>query len=136
MAFNRVGELIIGKPGQDGLLITDLRFAFSAEKTSSKEANKATVKVYNANPDTIAAMEQVNNLVMVRAGYVDEGGPQTIFTGTACRSFTYQEGPDVITELDLRDSVIPLRDAKISVSAAPNTSAKNVLQLVVAGGGR
>lgn len=133
MLFERVAELLVGQPGEgQAISIKDLRFEFDILKTASKTANKATLKIYNANTDTISKLETINNIVIVRAGYVQDVGAVTIFSGTTCRSLTYQDGADIITEMELRDSVIPLRDAKISVSKPPNTSAKAVLSAVVA----
>lgn len=134
MLFERTAELLVGKPGttDEAISIKDLRFEFDILKTASKTSNTANLKIYNASPDTIAAMETINNIVIIRAGYVRDTGAVTIFTGTTCRSLTYQDGATVITEMELRDSVIPLRDAKISVAKPPNTSAKSVLSAVTA----
>lgn len=114
--FLRTGEIIVGQPQGEAVSIKDLRFEFDITKTASKTANEASLKIYNAAPTTITLMETVNNVVIIKAGYVNDIGAITIFTGTTCRSLTYQDGPDIITEMELRDSVIPLRDAKISVS--------------------
>lgn len=127
MLFKRSFELTVGKAGGQGVKITGLRCEVDISATSSKSPNEATVKVYNAAPETIALMEQVNNIVIISAGYENESGAAQIFSGTVCRSFTYQDGADVITEMELRDSVIPLRDAKVSISYPPNTSALTVL---------
>ncbi|KLF56390.1 hypothetical protein YA36_14280 [Klebsiella aerogenes] len=128
--FLRTAELIVGKPSGEAVSIRDLRFEFDIQKTSSRTANKCNLKVYNASPSTISMMETVNNLVILKAGYEKDIGVVTIFTGTVCRSLTYQDGADVLTEMELRDSVIPLRDAKISASQKPNTSALSVLKLI------
>lgn len=128
--FNRASELLVGTPGGKGYLIKDLRFEFDIKCGSSKSPNEATVKVYNAAQNTIEAMEKVNNIVIIKAGYSQysgDAGAVTIFSGTVCRSLTYQDGPDVITEMELRDSLIPLRDAKVSISYPPGTSALTVL---------
>lgn len=130
--FLRTAEIIVGQQGGDAVSIKDLRFEFDIQKTSSKTANKCSLKVYNAAPSTITLMETINNIVILKAGYEQDAGPITIFTGTVCRSLTYQDGADVLTEMDLRDSVIPLRDAKISISKPPNTSALTILNSVAA----
>lgn len=130
--FLRQAELIIGKPSGEGVIIKDLRFEFDIQKTSDKTANKCSLKVYNANPSTITLMETVNNIVILKAGYQNQTGAMTIFTGTVCRSLTYQDGADVLTELDLRDSVIPLRDAKLAISRERGVSALTVLKDIVA----
>ena len=130
--FLRTAEIVVGQPSGDAVSIKDLRFEFDIQKTSSKTANKCSLKVYNAAPNTIAMMETINNIVILKAGYEQDVGAVTLFTGTVCRSLTYQDGADVLTEMDLRDSVIPLRDAKISASYPPNTSALTVLKGVSA----
>ena len=108
--FLRTGEIVVGQPQGDAVSIKDLRFEFDITKTASKTANQASLKIYNAAPSTITMLETINN-----------------FWGCFCRSLTYQDGPVSITEMELLDSVIPLRDAKISVSFPPNTSAMTVL---------
>lgn len=130
--FLRQAELIIGKPSGEGVRIKDLRFEFDIQKTADKTANKCNLKVYNANPNAITLMETVNNLVILKAGYQNQDGAMTIFSGTVCRSLTYQDGADVLTELDLRDSVIPLRDAKLAISRKPGISGLAVLKDIVA----
>lgn len=128
--FLRQAELLIGKPDGDAVSIKDLRFEFDITKSSTRTANSCHLKVYNASQATIDMMETINNVVILKAGYADDVGPVTIFVGTVCRSLTYQDGPDVLTEIDMRDSVIPLRDAKISASQPPNTSALSVMKLI------
>lgn len=127
MLFNRKIELIVGQPGGKGVSIKDLRIEGTFTCTASKSPNEGTVKVYNAAPRTIAMLETINNALIFKAGYEGEVGAVTIFSGTVFRSLTYQDGPDVITEMELRDSAIPLRDAKVSISYPPNTSAMTVL---------
>lgn len=127
MLFNRIVEILVGQPGGKGKNVSALRCEFDLTATSSKSPNQGTLKVYNAAPDTITMMETVNNVVIIKAGYTEDVGAVQIFAGTVCRSLTYQDGPDVITEMELRDSVIPLRDAKVSISYPPNTSALTVL---------
>ncbi|QKJ86689.1 hypothetical protein PMPD1_1739 [Paramixta manurensis] len=129
--FLRVAELIIAQTNKKAISVKDLRLNFSIQKTSSKTVNKCTLKVYNASPDTIKKMEIINNIVILKVGYEQDIGAVTLFTGTVCRSLTYVDGADTITEIDLRDSVIPLRDAKISVSYPPHYSALAVLKGVV-----
>lgn len=127
MLFDRIVEIIVGQAGGKGKNISDLRCEFDLTATASKSPNQGTLKVYNAAPDTIAMMETINNVVIIKAGYTQDVGAIQIFAGTVCRSLTYQDGADVITEMELRDSVIPLRDAKVSISYPPNTSAMTVL---------
>lgn len=130
--FLRQAELLIGKPDGDAISIKNLRFEFDITKSSNRTANVCHLKVYNANQDTIDMMETINNVVILKVGYSEDVGPVTIFVGTVCRSLTYQDGPDVLTEMDMRDSLIPLRDAKISASKPPNTSALSIMKVIAA----
>lgn len=132
--FLRQAELIVQRnhaTDNNAVSIKDLRFEFDVHKTSGKTANKCLLKVYNASPDTRKIMETVNNLIILKAGYQGNGGAITLFTGAVCRALTNQVGADILTEFDLRDSVIPLRDAKIAISKPPHTSALAVLKTVV-----
>lgn len=131
MLWDRVTEVTVGQPGGKGVIVRDLRMEFNAKLTASKSPNEGVLKVYNAAQNTINMMETVNNIVMISAGYKNDVGALPIYSGTVCRSLTYQDGPDIITEMELRDSVIPLRDAKVSISYPPNTSAMTVLNGIV-----
>jgi hypothetical protein len=71
------------------------------------------------NNQTRNLVERVNNNVILKAGYADDLGPITIFAGTVISAWTVKEGNDVITELNVRDGALPLRQTKISISYSP-----------------
>lgn len=125
--FNRVASLVIGKPSGDAVEIRDLRFAFSIEKNAGENPNKCTCQVYNLNPKTRALVETVNNVLILKAGYKEDVGELTIFTGTVTRAITRREGADWVTELEMSDGGLEYRDTKTSFSFAPGVSAAQVL---------
>lgn len=127
MLFDRVAELIVGQSGSKGILIKDLRIAFSIEKTATETLNNSTIDIYNLNPDSRALVETPNNAIILRAGYAQDLGPVTIFVGIVRRCLTVQEGPDNVTRLELDDGLIAYRDSKFSTSFAPGSSGKMVL---------
>lgn len=127
MLFNRVAELEVGQAGAKGILIKDLRFSFNIEKTSSETLNNSTLKIYNLSPSSRKLVETPNNLVILRAGYEQDIGAITIFTGNIRRALTVREGVDWVTELELDDGLIAYRDSKVSLSFSPGVSGVNVL---------
>lgn len=127
MLYDRVASLTIGISGKKGVEIRDLRFTFSIEKGATENPNKCSCKIYNLNPDTRALVENVNNVLILKAGYKRDLGEITIFTGTVTRSLTRREGPDWITEIEMSDSLLEYRDTKTSFSYAQGASAQAVL---------
>ena len=125
--FDRVAELVIGQSGKEGILIKDLRFSFSIEKTLTETLNTSTIRIYNLSPSSRKLVETPNNAVVLKAGYREDKGAITIFVGIVRRSLTIREGPDWVTELELDDGLIAYRDSKFSTSFKPGTLAINVL---------
>ena len=127
MLYDRVASLVIGQEGKKGVEIRDLRFTFSIEKGATENPNKCSCKIYNLAPDTRALVENVNNVLILKAGYKQDLGEVMIFAGTVTRSITRREGADWITEIEMSDSLIEYRDTKTSFSFAPGISAQAVL---------
>lgn len=130
--FDRVASLVIGKPDGKAIEIRDLRFAFSIEKGTGENPNKCTCEIYNLSPDSRALVETVNNVLILKAGYKQDVGEVTIFTGTVIRSITKRSGPDWITALEMSDGGLEYRDVKTSFSYAPGVSAQSVLSNIAA----
>lgn len=128
--FDRVVELTIGQEGGKGVTITDLRISFSIEKGATKNPNKCTCRIYNMSKATRELVQVVGNVLILKAGYRQDIGAQTIFTGTITRYLTVKEGPDLVTELEMMDGLLEFRDAKVSVSFAPGVQAADVLRNV------
>lgn len=127
MLFNRVAELVVGEANGQAVVINDLRFSFDIAKDTDKTTNKLTLKIYNMNNQTRALVERVNNSVILKAGYQEDLGALTIFTGTVVSAWTIREGNDTITQLSVRDGILPLRQNKLPLSYASGTSALDIL---------
>lgn len=127
MLFNRVASLIIGKEGGKGRELAGLRFAFSIEKGSTKSPNKCTVRVWNAAPETRALIEVIGNVLILKAGYSEDIGAVTIFTGNVTRSLTVKEGADSITELEMVDGFLEFRDSKVALSFGRGATTQQVV---------
>jgi len=108
----------------------NLKIGFSIEKDNYKESNKAKLEIYNLADATRKAIETADNEVEIYAGYERAGGAILCFKGTVTYGFTRDVGTDCITTLDLADGTIALRDSYCSLSYAPGTSAKTIIQRI------
>lgn len=128
MLFDRDASLVIGKEGGKGRELSGLRFAFSIQKGATKSPNQCTLRVWNTAPETRALIETIGNVLILKAGYKEDIGAATIFSGNVTRALTVREGPDWITELELRDGFLEFRDAKVSMSFSAGATTKQVIQ--------
>lgn len=125
--FDRAHRLIVGSPGQEGVIVEDLRIVFSGNSSRTKTSNEASIRIYNL-ADSTAARLAVGQVAQLSAGYITQIMP--IITGDVTRIETYLDGVDRVTELTVHDSMVALRDSKTSISFAPGTSAQAILQAV------
>lgn len=125
--FDRVAELIVGESGGKVVSIKDLRFSFTIEKNASSTPNQSVIRIWNMREETRRIVETVNNAVILKAGYAQDTGPQTIFVGVVTRSTTMREGPDWITELELADGLIAYRDGKAALQFPVGSNALTVV---------
>lgn len=120
--FGRVAILTIGT-----LEIRDNRIGFSVEASIKPQPNKATIQVYNLNPDHRSQIEQLGSVpVRLDVGY--EGGTQTIFLGNLRTCPTVKDGPDLITVVESGDGERAVQTARVSVSVAKGTNTDKVLR--------
>ena len=106
----------------------NLHIGFSIDKDTTKESNKAKLEIYNLSDATRKKIEVPDTEVEIYAGYERAGGAILAFKGTVTYGFTRDAGTDCITTLDLADGTTAMRDSYCSLSYAPGTSAKTIIQ--------
>lgn len=106
----------------------NLHIGFQIDKDTTKESNKAKLEIYNLSDATCKKIEVPDTEVEIYAGYERAGGAVLAFKGTVTYGFTRDAGTDCITTLDLADGTVALRDSYCSLSYAPGTSAKTIIQ--------
>ena len=106
----------------------NLHIGFSVEKDTTKESNKAKLEIYNLSDATRKKIEVPDTEVEIYAGYEKAGGAILAFKGSVTYGFTRDAGTDCITTLDLADGTKAMRDSYCSLSYAPGTSAKTIIQ--------
>ena len=106
----------------------NLHIGFSIDKDTTKESNKAKLEIYNLSDATRKKIEVPDTEVEIYAGYEKAGGAILAFKGSVTYGFTRDAGTDCITTLDLADGTKAMRDSYCSLSYAPGTSAKTIIQ--------
>jgi len=125
--FGRTIRIRIGPSGSKGrdFLSTQSgggpRLNFKASRTSAREPNTLTAKLYNLAPESRAFIEREGASVVVDAGYGKR--VSTFFAGDVARAWSAREnGVDWVTNIEGGDGEFLFRDAKFSRSFAVGTS--------------
>ncbi|WP_407851109.1 phage protein [Bordetella petrii] len=127
--FNRVYRLLVGKAGQTGVEITQpLRITFEIEKTTSEQPNPHKIRVYNLAATTRRAIEEPDLRCVLYAGYAEEHGPILMAAGAITFAYTAYDGPDVFTELEVRDGYVEIRDTAVSLGYGPGARASVIVR--------
>ena len=106
----------------------NLHIGFQIDKDTTMESNKAKLEIYNLSDATRKKIEVPDTEVEIYAGYEKAGGAILAFKGSVTYGFTRDAGTDCITTLDLADGTKAMRDSYCSLSYAPGTSAKTIIQ--------
>lgn len=132
MAFGRITELQIGPPGEIGKLIKDLRMTFLVEKTDKESANKAQIEIYNISETTALELGKAKNLVILRAGYEDEGGVKNLFFGDVAEATFKKNPPDTSLEVLAFDGQANIQEKNISISYSAGTTVQKIFDDLLA----
>ncbi len=128
--FNRQYRFSAGQAGSKGFEIGDgdrpLHISFSCEKADTDSANSAKVSLWNLNPEHLAELNRSDCTVSLRAGYGSV--MPLIFAGVVTFVKTSLDGSDVITELEIVDNRVELRDTFVSVSYRGSVNCKKLIQ--------
>lgn len=126
--FNRDYRLLIGPAGAKGVEIAPpLRITFDISKDTKEEPNEIKIRVWNLKPETRDAIVEPDSVAALYAGYAEEDGPLLLAYGTVLQGWTYFDGPDVITELDVLDGYAQIRDTVVSLGYGPGTRARLII---------
>lgn len=129
--FDRVIRLTVGQPGGDGVVIENLRMTFDIEKDPTDTTNKCKMLIYNLAPKTRRTIERADSICILEAGYKEDAGLKRIFVGAILHTTTRNEGADQVTELNLADGQIAIRDSVVSVGYAAGTNGQQIVSDIV-----
>jgi len=132
----RTYTLKAGKQGADGFEIgnisnenqTVLHISFSCEKSEKEAANTAKIQIWNLSNKNLKILEKKDCVVELKAGYGNNR--PLIFVGTVTSAVTTIDGADRLTELQVVDGRVALRDTKMKVSLNGIVNAKTVYGMI------
>lgn len=113
----------IDSPTQDCLHVS-----FSVEKSSAEDPNSAKVQIWNLSPKNLSILETKDCIVELKAGYGNNRS--LILVGNVSSAITTLDGADRLTELEVVDGLVELRDTNISVSINGKVNLKTVYQKI------
>lgn len=136
--FDRVYRVVFGnkKAAREFNNLTDgapaLQVKFTVSKEHTPEPNVAKISLYNLSESSRAQCEESDVAVEIYAGYRPAGSPSLMAAGYVVDAYSKRdsESGDIVTELDVYDGWLPLRDTIISMSYKKGASAHQLLQAI------
>lgn len=134
--FLRTYTMKCGRMGEAGFEIgnikdakeTALHVSFSVEKSDAESANTAKVQVWNLSDQNLKILDGKDCIVELKAGY---GGKNTlILAGNITNVVTTPDNADRMTEIDVVDGRVELRDTVLSVSFNGMVDSRDVYEYI------
>lgn len=128
--FDRQYRMSAGPPGSVGFEIGGttpyaLHISFSVQKQELESSNTAKVQVWNLNQQNLATLESENCFLTLKAGYGNT--MPVILSGTVSHTGTKKDGSDVLTEIEVVDGLMEVRDTWVSLSYSGQVNTKKIL---------
>lgn len=125
--FDRQYRMSAGPPGSVGFEIGGtspyaLHISFSVQKQELESSNTAKVQVWNLNKQNLATLEAENCFLLLKAGYGNT--LPVILSGTVSHTSTRKDGSDMLTEIEVVDGLMEVRDTWVSMSYAGKVNTK------------
>lgn len=125
-----------GKMGHNGFQIGQtsdsnphaLHISFSVEKSTSETANTAKVQVWNLSPANLSILDTKDCVIELQAGYANHIA--LILAGNVVTVSTEMDGADRMTEIEVVDGRVALRDTYISISLSGRVDSKEVFDQI------
>lgn len=130
--FNRIASVKIGVDGsKGGVDIRENRITFNVKKVADKTKNKATIRIHNLSKTTRNKLDEVDELLILEAGYSQGDGLKTMFTGNIISVNHILSQPEVVTVIQASDGHVSERDTNLSLSFAAGTKAEIIFDKIV-----
>lgn len=134
--FIRSYVMKAGKMGRKGFEIGKtseknphaLHISFSVEKSTTETPNTAKVQVWNLSDSSLKVLDSKDCVIELQAGYADKNA--LILVGNVVTVTTSMDGADRMTEIEVVDGRVALRDTYLSVSFKGKVNSKDVFNRV------
>lgn len=107
-----------------------LHISFSIEKSDSETANTAKVQVWNLSSESLMVLDLKDCIIELQAGYTSH--ISLILVGNVVTATTQMAGADRLTELEVVDGRVVIRDTYISASFSGKVNSKDVFDYIAA----
>lgn len=132
--FDRQYRLACGPAGGDGFEIGEitpelpvpLHITFALQKTDLTTQNTGKVTIWNLNKIHRSVLEQDDCVLSLRAGYGTR--LHLIFAGIVSFATTTIEGADRMTEIELVDNLVQIRDTYVTISYRGKVNWKTIIE--------
>jgi|ADGO01.1.fsa_nt_gi hypothetical protein len=123
----------------DTIQFTELDCSFTVEKSTKREPNKCSIRVWNLTAEHRAQLESLSVTrqrgpgrirVELEAGYGDR--TSLLFRGDLRHATTVREGPDLVTELEGEDGGRAVLWSRVNRSFPPGTRVDQVVRACAA----
>lgn len=128
MAFKRIIEITGGPEGGNGVTISENYMSFEITRDRSGTPNKAEVKIYNLSDASISTIAKAKNKLIIKAGYVDEGGAKALFYGDVYTFVVTKESTERILTIEAYDGLKNIQSKFVSLSYASGITAGKIIQ--------
>lgn len=136
--FLRSYTLKCGKKGKSGFEIGNisdavspaLHISFSVEKCDVESPNTAKVQVWNLSDKNLKILDSKDCIVELKAGYGENKA--LILAGNVVAATTTPDNADRMTEIEVVDGRVALRDAYISISINGSVNCKDIYARIAA----
>ncbi len=134
--FLRTYTMKCGKKGKKGFEIGNvhnsiedaLHISFSIEKCDVESPNTAKVQVWNLSKANLKVLDRKNCILELKAGY--DGNNALVLVGSITSVTTTPDNADQLTEIEVMDGQVALRDTKISLSINGKVSCKDLYKKI------
>ena len=127
--IGRVIEIVIITK-EESITITRPHISVNISKNINPTQNKANLQIWGLNKNTRNKIESKNKII-IKAGYLDEGGPQVAFRGEITKSDSQKQKPEVITQIEAASGIKNIKNQYVSRGYAEGVYLKDIISDVV-----
>lgn len=124
--FIRSYTLKAGVSGKTGFEISELHISFNVEKSTAETPNSAKIQIWNLSEQNLRILDTKDCLVELKAGYGDNLSLLTV--GNVVSVVTVMDNADRMTEVEIVDGLVAIRDTVISVSMNGKVDCKKLYE--------
>lgn len=101
-----------------------LHISFSVEKSNSESANTSKIQIWNLSKSSLAILDQKDAIVELKAGY--DNNNALALVGNITSVITTSDNADRMTEIEVVDGRVALRDGTATISINGSVNCKDV----------